>query len=70
MEADQVASSLRREKRDPTAEMTNLVARADALRDAAATLTRRAAEIEEVRAQMHNEVCGGLAKQLNLELQL
>jgi len=34
MEADKVATSLRREKRDPTADETNLIAKADALRDA------------------------------------
>mmetsp|Transcript_23936 Transcript_23936/g.45711 ORF Transcript_23936/g.45711 Transcript_23936/m.45711 type:complete len:818 (-) Transcript_23936:784-3237(-) len=34
MEADAVASALRREKREPTADETNLIAKADALRDA------------------------------------
>jgi len=34
VEADKVATSLRREKREPTAEETNLIAKADALRDA------------------------------------
>eukprot|EP00574_Skeletonema_japonicum_P002788 CAMPEP_0201714226 /NCGR_PEP_ID=MMETSP0593-20130828/790_1 /ASSEMBLY_ACC=CAM_ASM_000672 /TAXON_ID=267983 /ORGANISM="Skeletonema japonicum, Strain CCMP2506" /LENGTH=811 /DNA_ID=CAMNT_0048203491 /DNA_START=150 /DNA_END=2586 /DNA_ORIENTATION=+ len=33
VEADKVATSLRREKREPTAEETNLIAKADALRD-------------------------------------
>lgn len=34
VEADKVATTLRREKREPTAEETNLIAKADALRDA------------------------------------
>jgi len=34
MEADAVASALRREKREPTADETDLIAKADALRDA------------------------------------
>ena len=34
IEANKVATSLRREKRDPTAEETDLIAKADALRDA------------------------------------
>ena len=34
VEADKVATSLRREKREPTADETNLIAKADALRDA------------------------------------
>jgi len=34
MEADKVAKSLRQEKREPTADEANLIAKADALRDA------------------------------------
>jgi hypothetical protein len=34
VEADKVAASLRREKREPTAEEMKLIAKADALRDA------------------------------------
>ena len=34
VEADNVATTLRREKREPTADETNLIAKADALRDA------------------------------------
>jgi len=34
VEADKVAASLRREKREPTADEVNLIAKADALRDA------------------------------------